>query len=128
MFSAALASRPGTMLGRRVVWSSLSGFFQCRETAGGVAEGIVGLRRGDEAERLSLVEAAIRQGLADLHGVIVDFVGAIALREGGGELGGHAVESDDAGDFFDEIDAAEEVEAVAGDGPGGAVLGQTELW
>ena len=100
---------------------------QCREAAGGVAEGIVGLRRGDEAEGLSLVEASIRQGLADLHGVVVNFVGAITLREGGGELGRHAVESDDAGDFFDEIDAADEVEAVAGDGPGGAVLGQTEL-
>lgn len=101
--------------------------FQRGEATGGVAEGIVGLRRGDKAEGLGLVEAAIRQSLPELHGVVVLTVGSVALGEGGGELRRHAVESDDAGDFFDEIDAAEEVEAVAGDGPGGAVLGQTEL-
>lgn len=85
--------------------------------AGSAAEGIGELGFGDEAQGLRFKAAAIDQGLTNGHREVVSAVRGIARHGDGGHFGRNAVETDDAGDFFDEIDGALEVGAVAGDGP-----------
>jgi hypothetical protein len=111
----------GVVLAERVFHRDGSGVEALRRSR---AEGVAELGLGDEAEGLRLVEAAIGEGVAQRHEVVVGAVGGVGGGEGGTEARGHALEAEDAGEFLDEIDGALQVEAVAGDLPaGGEVAG-----
>ena len=97
------------------------------------AEGVAELGGGDEAEGLGLVEAAIGEGAAEGHEVVVGAVGGVGGGEGGAEVCGDTIEADDAGEFLDEVNGALEVEAVAGDlpeggGRGGGLFDEAEFF